>query len=216
MTDRDIASDTPPFQGGFVEGRKIVAVVGIDHYRTWPTLENTVNDAKGALGVFQQLGFEQLVPPLIDEMATGDAIRRLVTDELSALSSIDSLVLFFAGHGHTQTRTLQSGPVQTGFLIPVDGERREGHTATWLRLDTLLSDVARLPARHILVILDACHSGIALGSLIKWRGKPPRGTAAHSMNCAAGRAAASSRLRSAINAPWTAARSPATRCSPDA
>jgi hypothetical protein len=38
-------------------------------------------------------------------MATGDAIRRLVTDDLSALSSIDSLVLFFAGHGHTQTRS---------------------------------------------------------------------------------------------------------------
>src|SRR5262249_4900261 len=81
-----------------------------------------------------------------------------------------SLVLFVAGHGHTRTRTLQSGPVHTGFLIPVDGDRSEGHAATWLRLDTWLSDVARLPARHILVILDACHSGIALGSLIQWRG----------------------------------------------
>jgi hypothetical protein len=29
--------------------------------------------------------------------------------------------------------------------------------------------VSLLPARHILVILDACHSGIALGALIKWR-----------------------------------------------
>ena len=147
-----------------------MAVVGIDRYRAWPTLDNAVSDAQGALGVFQQLGFEQIVAPLINETATADAIRRLVTDDLASLRSDDSLVLFFAGHGHTQTRTLQSGPVQTGYIIPVDGDRPDGHVATWLRLDTWLSDVARLPPRHILVILDACHSGIVLGSLIKWRG----------------------------------------------
>jgi uncharacterized caspase-like protein len=145
-------------------------VVGIDRYQAWPVLDNAVRDARGAVEVLEQLGFEQIVAPLYDGAATADAIRRLVTDDLATLRSDDSLVLFFAGHGHTQTRTLQSGPVQTGYLIPVDGDRPDGRAATWLRLDTLLSDVARLPARHILVILDACHSGIVLGSVIKWRG----------------------------------------------
>ena len=144
-------------------------MVGIDRYRSWPRLHNAVRDALGAFDVFQQLGFEKVVDPLLNEAATTDAIRRLVTDDLATLRGDDSLVLFFAGHGHTQTRVLQSGPVQTGFLIPVDGEPSEGRTASWLRLDSWLSDVARLPARHILVILDACHSGIVLGSLIKWR-----------------------------------------------
>jgi Caspase domain len=170
MKYRDISSDPAPAKDTVAEGRKVVAVVGIDRYRAWPALNNAVSDARGALRVFQHLGFEQIVPPLIDETATGDAIRRLVTDDLAALGRDDSLVLFFAGHGHTQTRTLQSGPVQTGFLVPIDGDRPDGRVATWLRLDTWLSDVARLPARHILVILDACHSGIVLGSLIKWRG----------------------------------------------
>jgi uncharacterized caspase-like protein len=169
MIDRDITPDSRASRGGFAEGRKIVVVVGIDRYHAWPTLQNAVNDAKGALRVFLRLGFEQIVAPLIDDMATGDTIRHLVTDALATLGRDDSLVLFFAGHGHTQTRMLPSGPVQTGFIIPVDGDRPEGRTASWLRLDTWLSDVARLPARHILVILDACHSGIALGSLIKWR-----------------------------------------------
>jgi uncharacterized caspase-like protein len=144
--------------------------VGIDRYRMWPTLDHAVSDARGALRVFLRLGFEQMMPPLIDEAATADALRRLVIDELATLGGDDSLVLFFAGHGHARTRMLQSGPVQTGYIIPVDGERPEGHSASWLRLDNWLSDVARLPARHILVILDACHSGIALGSLVKWRG----------------------------------------------
>jgi uncharacterized caspase-like protein len=169
MLDRDIILSSPPSEDGVAEGRKIVVVVGIDRYRMWPTLNNAVSDAKGVLNVFLRLGFEQIMAPLIDETATADALRRLVTDELATIGSDDSLVLFFAGHGHTRTRMLQSGPVQTGYLIPVEGDRPEGHTASWLRLDTWLSDVARLPARHILVILDACQSGIALGSLIKWR-----------------------------------------------
>lgn len=167
--NRDLASTAQPAAATFVEGRRVVAVVGIDRYATWPRLSNAVNDALGALDVFRRLGFEPIVAPLLNETATADAIRRLVTDDLAMLGSADSLVLFFAGHGHTQTRMLQSGPVQTGFLIPVDGDPSEGRTATWLRLDSWLSDVARLPARHILVILDACHSGVALGSVIKWR-----------------------------------------------
>lgn len=167
---RDIGSPTLDAGGPFAEGRRIVAVIGIDRYRAWPMLSNAVRDALGALEVFRRLGFEPIVAPLINESATSDAIHRLVTDDLATLGSSDSLVVFFAGHGHTQTRTLQSGPVQTGFLIPIDGDRPDGRTATWLRLDTWLSDVARLPARHILVILDACHSGLALGSMIKWRG----------------------------------------------
>ena len=170
MTTRDIASDAPPSLGGFVENRRVVAVIGIDRYLGWPALDNAVSDAMGALAAFERIGFEQITRPLLDEAASAEAIRRLVTDDLATLGGDDSLVLFFAGHGHTQTRTLPTGPLQTGYIIPFDGDGAEGRTASWIRLDSWLSDVARIPARHILVILDACHSGIALGSLIKWRG----------------------------------------------
>lgn len=168
MTYRDVMEPSPS-DTRVADGRRVVVAVGIDRYRAWPALNNAVNDAKGALAVFERLGFEQVVAPLTDEGATADAVRRLVTDDLATLRGDDSLVLFFAGHGHTRTRTLQGGPVETGFLIPVDGDPPDGRAATWLRLDSWLSDVARLPARHILVILDACHSGVALGSVIKWR-----------------------------------------------
>lgn len=151
-------------------GRNLIAVIGIDRYNgQWPLLHNAVSDASGALDLFVQLGFEQ-VAALMDGAATGDAMRRLVTDDLSVLGPDDSLVLFFAGHGFTRTNTFQQMTVKTGYLIPVDGLPPTRGTATWVRLDAWLSDVARLPAKHILVILDACHSGIALGSLIKWRG----------------------------------------------
>jgi serine/threonine protein kinase len=143
-------------------------VIGIDRYRAWRTLHNAVGDARGALAAFEKLGFQRAVEPLLDEAATCAALRDLVTDGLRALDPNDSLVLFFAGHGHTETTTYAAGnPSKQGYIIPVDAAK--SRVATWLRVDHWLSDVARLPPQHILVILDACHSGIALDRVAGWR-----------------------------------------------
>src|SRR5215510_637390 len=105
------------------EGRANVAVIGIDRYRTWNRLYNAVSDANGALRLFSGLGFELVAQPLFDENATGDALRQLVVDDLSGLGGDDSLVLFFAGHGHTVTRTYDGATVRDGYLIPADGDQ---------------------------------------------------------------------------------------------
>jgi uncharacterized caspase-like protein len=152
-------------------GHTYIAVIGIDRYRTWNRLYNAVSDANGALRLFSSLGFNLVAQPLFDEGATGDALRRLVVDDLSGLSQDDSLVLFFAGHGHTVTRTYDGATVRDGYIIPADGDQLGGRAATWIRLDSWLTDIARIPARHILVILDACHSGLALGPVLQWRSR---------------------------------------------
>jgi hypothetical protein len=172
---RDIASPGDPVPRGAGSGRMCIAVIGIDHYRAWNPLRNAVSDACGALNLFLQLGFEQACAPLYDDAATADALHRLVTDDLAVLGPEDSLVLFFAGHGHTIARTYPGATSLTkkeGYLIPVDGDRPGGRTSTWLRLDSWLGDVTHLPVKHLLVVLDACHSGIALDPVI-WRSSDP-------------------------------------------
>ena len=86
MMYRDISPGACGDEDSVTEGRKVVAV-GIDRCRGWHAVSHAVSGAQGALRAFQHLGFEQLAPLLIDETATGDAIRRLVTDDLAALSS---------------------------------------------------------------------------------------------------------------------------------
>jgi hypothetical protein len=169
--NRDVGSseERPPRTAW--EGRPYIAVIGIDRYRTWNRLYNAVSDAKGALKLFAGLGFELVAPALFDESATGDALRRLVVDDLSGLGEDDSLVLFFAGHGHTVTRTYGGASVRDGYLIPADGDRPGGRAVTWIRLESWLAEIARIPAKHILVILDACHSGLALGPILQWRSR---------------------------------------------
>ncbi len=151
-------------------GRNVVAVVGIDQYQHLQTLRNAVSDATGVRSLFiDQLGFQELSPPLYNEQATRDAITALVVDTLnSKLEPDDSLVFFFAGHGYTETRVVGSRTKQTGYLIPVEGSLPEQRKfSTYLRLDAFLEEVASLPARHILVILDACYSGFALGESVQ-------------------------------------------------
>jgi hypothetical protein len=63
---------------------------------------------------------------------------------------------------------------KTGYLVPADGDVPEGSVGTWLNLDGWLREVAFLPPKHILVVLDACHSGVALNPVIRWRGSDMR------------------------------------------
>jgi hypothetical protein len=89
-----------------------------------------------------------------------------VRDDLPALlAPDDSLVLFFAGHGHTRSSAVGGKTVDSGYLVPAPARRDK--FGDLLPLDAFLDDVAQLPARHVLVILDACHSGFALGQAVQ-------------------------------------------------
>ncbi|HEX7837311.1 MAG TPA: SUMF1/EgtB/PvdO family nonheme iron enzyme [Kofleriaceae bacterium] len=147
----------------------MIAVIGIDHYHHWPPLSNAVRDATGAAALFRWLGFEEISAPLLDERATGTAIQSLVTDDLTVLGADDSLVLFYAGHGGTRKHRLGDEVIKAGYLIPVDASNSPDKASSWIDLEGWLRAVSLLPAKHILVILDACHSGIALDPIVKWR-----------------------------------------------
>ncbi|HEX7842743.1 MAG TPA: caspase family protein [Kofleriaceae bacterium] len=146
-------------------------MIGIDRYRRWDPLNNAVGDARGVLATFEELGFVSVVAPLLDDAATGDAIRLLPASLKPELDGNDSLVVFFAGHGHTITERFSDGfPVSKGYLIPVDADRSEKRDHTWERIEPWLTTIAELPPRHILVILDSCRSGIALSRGTQYRG----------------------------------------------
>jgi len=153
-------------------GRNIVVTIGIDAYPSMP-LQNAVNDARDVCNLFVNLGFEttdKILPGsgeqrLLDKYATGEAITTLIHDQLpTVLQENDNLVIFFAGHGGTVTRKVCGREVDIGYLLPVDAKL--GQRSSYLKLDSLLQEISLLPARHILVILDACESGMALSRAI--------------------------------------------------
>ncbi len=147
------------------EGRNLLFVVGIDDYPNWFKLNNAVSDARGVQDVFmEQFGFEPVVAPLFNKEATRDNIKSSLDLMRRRLQADDKLVIFYAGHGETRRDSLAGKVIESGYIIPVDGAPlEEQRWSSYLSIQELLAEVARLPARHITLILDACHSGIALG-----------------------------------------------------
>ncbi len=156
-------------------GRNVITVIGIDGYDHWRKLNNAVNDAQGIRNLFvQTFGFIEPVLPLYDGQATKGAITALVEDQLrDKLKPDDALILFFAGHGHTRVDKLHYEEIETGYIVPVEAQRKQW--SDYINMTDWLRAISTLPARHIMVILDSCHSGFALGEAMEiHRGDPPR------------------------------------------
>jgi uncharacterized caspase-like protein len=84
-----------------------------------------------------------------------------VQDDLpKLLCPNDDFILFFSGHGDSRPYQTGSFKGENGYLIPYDG--RDQGVSSLIEVKAFLEEVGHLPARHILVILDACHSGIAV------------------------------------------------------
>lgn len=152
------------------QGRLLVVAIGINEYVYWQKLRNAVQDAIGLQQMLiDKLGFSAPIPPLINEAATKVAIASLIEDRLrEELQEDDNLVLFFAGHGHTRIDKVGGKVVgETGFIVPVEARGPKEYWSDYIQIDPLLQSISRLPARHILVILDSCHSGFALGEAMK-------------------------------------------------
>jgi Caspase domain len=151
-------------------GRKLIAVIGIDKYEHWGILHNAVSDAEEVAKTFeQQLGFIEPARRLENAAATKDAIWSLVEDTLHReVESDDDLVLLFSGHGTSRSETVGDKTIDTGYLVPVEAQSsgREERFSDYIQIDPFLDAMSRLPARHILVILDSCNSGFALGQAV--------------------------------------------------
>jgi len=171
------ATTSPPVQRGFQapserdhtrHGHHYIVAIGIDHYQNWPVLGTAVSDASGfAKLLTSQFGFEYAVEPLTEQSATRDNINALIDDDLrNKLTPDDDLVIFFAGHGTTRNDKVGDATQSVGFLVPFEA-RAPGtneHWSDYLNIEEFLRKVSSLPSEHILVVLDSCHSGMALGS----------------------------------------------------
>ena len=158
-------------------GRYVFAGIGIDTYQNpsvWKVLDNAVNDVERMRETLTE-EFEFESPDgwvLTDEAATQLAIRQLIDDLRNNLQPDDNLVFFYAGHGTNVADVVGGEEVgRTGYIVPVEAKLPAAEAPSqYIEIEVLLEMLARLPARHVLVILDSCYSGMALEGGFKMRG----------------------------------------------
>ena len=158
----------PPLRDGFDEpgdfSSDLAVVIGIDAYDpAVGHLETPVRDAEAVAGLLEnRFGYEVVLR--CDGEATRERLLDLLEKELPCRVGVGSRLLFyFAGHGVAQDSAELEGP--EGFLVPQDaGPGIDTH----LSMADIRGALARLPCRHLLVVLDCCFSGS-----FHWSGRRP-------------------------------------------
>ncbi|HWO18562.1 MAG TPA: caspase family protein [Kofleriaceae bacterium] len=135
-------------------GKSLAVVIGVDVYGEGiAPLRSAVADAKAiAAALERDHGFETW--RLLDGDAELPHLLALLRERLpAALEQGDRLVLYFAGHGIALDG--DAGPA--GYLLPAGAQRAERDG--FLPMHVVHGELARLPVRHALIILDCCFAG---------------------------------------------------------
>ncbi len=129
-------------------GRFYALVIGINQYKDFPPLITAVNDANAvAAALRDQYGFDVRLLQNSTRYEILSALNLYRTE----LDRPDSLVIYYAGHGHYDREA------DKAYWLPADAQATS--SANWIIADDITTDIRVVRARHVLVISDSCYSG---------------------------------------------------------
>ncbi len=142
-----------PDSSKITEGKDHLIVMGIDEYKSWPDLENAVNDAKSvknALVSFYGIDSSN-VHTLFDSSCNRIEIDNLFRLLRHQIGENDRVVVYFAGHGY------YDHDFDQGYWVT--HEAGNGQPSTYLANSDITMYMKSFKSRHTLFIADACFSG---------------------------------------------------------
>lgn len=159
----DVVARTITGDSSFNAGRQYAVIIGIDKYTEWPALRSAVGEAQAIKKVLAERYVIDKIFELYDQDATAANIRRLFMETLpKEIGQHDSLLVFYAGHGQTDS-------TKTGFWIASDGSSDVYSQNNWIPNGQIRNMIGSLSAQRILILADACFSGdflnVSRGSL---------------------------------------------------
>ena len=137
----------------FTNGRAVI--VGVGDYRNMRTLEKTIIDAQDLRDLLINRGYPlSNISLLIDSQATKKNIS-FALEKLTCEAKItDTVLFFFSGHGARSVGGFEPGE----YICPVDVDSGD-LKRTAISNDELTTAIKSIPAKQVIVLLDACHSG---------------------------------------------------------
>lgn len=141
----------------FAQNRKDYAVffVASKYDRGWQSLPDAPGEADSVALLLKRIyGFDVKVVKNADR---ADITKTLEEYKLKHYGPKDQLLFFFSMHGF---RDKMNGD---GYLIPKDGLPEDKTHDSWLSYTELAHTTNAMPCNRVLVILDACYSGLFNG-----------------------------------------------------
>jgi len=135
-------------------GKQYAVFIAINEYEYWTPLKNPVKDAKEIKQILTEKYYVDEVIELYDSDANRTGIYRLFERLIAEVKQEDSVMIFYAGHGHLDTKLTNKG-----FWIPTDGGTDEIDQDRWIPNDNLRGMIDKINSKHILLVSDSCFSG---------------------------------------------------------
>ena len=120
-------------------------------YESWKPLTNPIPDARALQReVEQAYGFETT---LVQNPTLAEIINSLAELRKRQFGEQDQVLIFFAGHGVFDESTRE------GFLVTRDADVNDTTRSHYLSYSRLRDLIDSLPAKHVLLVIDACFGG---------------------------------------------------------
>ncbi|MFK7982355.1 MAG: hypothetical protein AB8G86_20405, partial [Saprospiraceae bacterium] len=136
------------------QGKFYALVIGVSTYKHFPSLEFPVKDAQK----IERILSTRYTFSKEDITFLENPTRNNILDTLDGFEQIlqkeDSLLIFYAGHGHWDEKRNQ------GYWLPRDAKIKA--KSAWIANATLQGYLLAYDCQHVLVISDSCFSGALL------------------------------------------------------
>jgi uncharacterized caspase-like protein len=133
-------------------------LIGIGKYQHLNPLTWSAKDVEKMQAFLQSQGFDEIVS-VTDERVTADMIQSPQKYFKSKIERDDRFLFYYSGHGVS----FPDGARTRGYL-PLVNEVANSH-ANSIPMDGLVTWMTGLNAKHLLVVLDSCFSGLAIDGI---------------------------------------------------
>ena len=147
----EIVNGPPPFRKSYA------LLLGVSNYTHLEKLSLVNDDLIKMENFLLSLGFH--VVRVQNERLTLANVRSPQEYFATTLNPDDRLLVYFSGHGFQR---IERGR-ERGYLALINAREGEVTSQTTVAMDAFVEWARRVPAKHLLVLLDACFSGLAAG-----------------------------------------------------
>jgi Caspase domain/Sel1 repeat len=143
-------------------GANYALVIGNARYRHWDTLTTPISDARAVSQVLKtRYGYSVT---LLENATRGQIFAQLAVLR-KTLTENDNLLIYYAGHGTWDQAN------RNAYWVPVDGEKES--LGNYISASDVTSWMQVLRARQVLLVVDACYSGVWTSPITKQAGAQP-------------------------------------------
>ena len=138
----------------FINDKKYYAlIIGNSDYDKWDDLVSPANDTNEIARVLKE---KYKFKVTLLQNATKDKIVDALWDLNKKLTEEDYLLIYYAGHGS------KDSTIQKAYWIPKNAKEIDEPGRYWLSTSIVTENVGRFKARHVLLMVDSCYSGITI------------------------------------------------------